>query len=244
MEPHPLDLSASATNSGRMSLYHRLLQMPSSLPVYRRQESMNRGRDMRQESLTRERQELRRKDSTSTDTTAGGSIRGVNASVPQSQPGTIRPALAPILTGDAQQQAQLPPSHITLPSPTVPRRLGNLPTGVGYTPIIEHVSQAARGAVEPIILPAALAPGARINITTDDFTRAVAVATVSALRQGEADANRARASGVTSGYEQAGGAGGGGHDGHDAPSWSRLVSASVLLLCTLLYAIIAGTLSG
>jgi Ca2+:H+ antiporter len=31
-----------------------------------------------------------------------------------------------------------------------------------------------------------------------------------------------------------------GHGGHDAPSWSRLLSASVLLGCTFLYAIIAG----
>jgi len=35
---------------------------------------------------------------------------------------------------------------------------------------------------------------------------------------------------------------GGGHGGHDASSWSRTVSASVLLPCTLLYAIIAGIL--
>lgn len=32
----------------------------------------------------------------------------------------------------------------------------------------------------------------------------------------------------------------GGHGGHDAPNWSRLKSYSVLLGCTLLYAIIAG----
>jgi Ca2+:H+ antiporter len=32
-----------------------------------------------------------------------------------------------------------------------------------------------------------------------------------------------------------------GHAGHDGPSWSRAVSASVLLACTALYAIIAGT---
>jgi Ca2+/H+ antiporter len=32
-----------------------------------------------------------------------------------------------------------------------------------------------------------------------------------------------------------------GHAGHDGPSWSRAVSASVLLACTALYAVIAGT---
>jgi Ca2+:H+ antiporter len=33
--------------------------------------------------------------------------------------------------------------------------------------------------------------------------------------------------------------GGGEHGGHDAPSWSRTTSASVLLFCTALYAVIA-----
>ena len=74
-------------------------------------------------------------------------------------------------------------------------------------------------------------------MTADDFTRAVAVATVSALRHhthvprvrsgviGEADAEESA----------------GGHGGHDGPSWSRVTSASVLLSCTALYAIIAGS---
>jgi Ca2+:H+ antiporter len=31
-----------------------------------------------------------------------------------------------------------------------------------------------------------------------------------------------------------------GHGGHEAPAWSRAVSASVLLACTALYAVIAG----
>ncbi|KAF8967076.1 hypothetical protein BDZ97DRAFT_1917028 [Flammula alnicola] len=69
-------------------------------------------------------------------------------------------------------------------------------------------------------------------MTTDDFTRAVAVATVSALRHQQAHAHspaRARAAGAE--HEAAG--------GHDAPSWSRTTSASVLLTCTALYAVIA-----
>jgi len=72
------------------------------------------------------------------------------------------------------------------------------------------------------------------RMTTDDFTRAVAVATVSALRhqQHAVSPARARGSGVPGGHEE-------GHGGHDAPSWSRTTSASVLLICTALYAMIA-----
>lgn len=34
-----------------------------------------------------------------------------------------------------------------------------------------------------------------------------------------------------------------GAGGHDAPNWSRMKSASVLMICTALYAMIAGRLS-
>ena len=75
------------------------------------------------------------------------------------------------------------------------------------------------------------------NMTREDFTRAVAVATVSALRHQEAQAAPGR-------FRAAGGPelddGAAGHGGHEAPSWSRFVSASVLLGCTALYAVIAG----
>lgn len=74
------------------------------------------------------------------------------------------------------------------------------------------------------------------NMTTDDFTRAVAVATVSALRHQQTSNSPARVR--TSGAE--GEVDGGGHGGHDAPSWTRFFSAAVLLGCTALYAIIAG----
>jgi Ca2+:H+ antiporter len=76
------------------------------------------------------------------------------------------------------------------------------------------------------------------DMTPDEFTRAVAVATVSALRQQQAQAHspvRMRVSGMTNAGESEG-----GHGGHDAPSWSRFTSASVLLVCTALYAAIAG----
>lgn len=79
------------------------------------------------------------------------------------------------------------------------------------------------------------------NMTTDDFTRAVAVATVSALRHQQTQSNspaRARASGLSGEAD----AEGGGHGGHDAPSWTRFFSAAVLLGCTALYALIAGVL--
>lgn len=68
------------------------------------------------------------------------------------------------------------------------------------------------------------------QFSADDFTRAVAVATVSALRHQQGQ----RRAGAGAEQEEA------GHGGHDAPSWSRGLSASVLLGCTALYAIIAG----
>ncbi|WWD18141.1 calcium/proton exchanger [Kwoniella shandongensis] len=130
----------------------------------------------------------------------------------------------------------------------------NLPAG--YTPFLESVDRDVKSAsshLTPMRLPSTL--------TTEDFTRAVAVATVSALRhQGSiigagsqtGSAQKARAipndtSGAGAGHigtlkpaaavagddeEEEGG-------GHDAPSWTRGVSAGVLLGCTLLYAIIA-----
>lgn len=72
-------------------------------------------------------------------------------------------------------------------------------------------------------------------MTTDDFTRAVAVATVSALRHQQSQAHS-----YSPGRLRGSAADDGGHGGHDAPSWSRSTSASVLLACTALYALIAG----
>lgn len=100
----------------------------------------------------------------------------------------------------------------------------------GFSPIMESVDHAMKDTgIQPSHLPG--------NITTDEFTRAVAVATVSALRHQQA---RSPARARVSGHEMDDG---GGHGGHDAPSWSRTTSASVLLACTALYAIIAGSFS-
>lgn len=117
-------------------------------------------------------------------------------------------------------------------SPSMPRRVSyaSQPPPPGFTPVMESVDQAVKntGGLQNLQLPEPM--------TTDEFTRAVAVATVSALRHQQTVAHspaRVRASaGETDG--------GGGHGGHDAPSWSRTTSASVLLACTALYAIIAG----
>lgn len=68
------------------------------------------------------------------------------------------------------------------------------------------------------------------TITTDDFTRAVAVATASALQHHQVH-NPAASKHRTN--EES------GTHGHDGPSWSRITSASVLLSCTALYAVIA-----
>jgi len=83
-------------------------------------------------------------------------------------------------------------------------------------------------------------------MTTDDFTRAVAVATVSALRHQQQSVSQSSVRMRNPGVENEALVGGGhkvshgAHGGHDAPSWSRTTSASVLLGCTALYAIIAG----
>jgi Ca2+:H+ antiporter len=117
-------------------------------------------------------------------------------------------------------------------SPTTARRVSYAPPSMApnppFTPMLESVDRAVKD--QSLQLPG--------TITTEDFTRAVAVATVSALRHQHTQLHsptRMRSSGN---LEDAGGSSG-GHGGHDAPSWSRFTSASVLLGCTALYAIIA-----
>ncbi|KAK7682426.1 hypothetical protein QCA50_014631 [Cerrena zonata] len=96
-----------------------------------------------------------------------------------------------------------------------------------YTPLLESVNHAIKDTgIQP--------PD---HITTDDFTRAVAVATVSALRHQQTQGPRLRSSSAV-GVPIAE-ADDGSHGGHDAPSWSRTTSASVLLACTAFYALIA-----
>lgn len=113
----------------------------------------------------------------------------------------------------------------------------NLPGG--YTPFLDSVDRDVKSShLTPMRLPSTL--------TTEDFTRAVAVATVSALRhQGSIVGSHGGSghkprpiSGVEASHagqddEEEGG-------GHEEPSWTRGFSAGVLLGCTLLYAIIAG----
>ncbi|KAF8073669.1 hypothetical protein FPV67DRAFT_1666430 [Lyophyllum atratum] len=90
-----------------------------------------------------------------------------------------------------------------------------------FTPVLETVDRTVKDSLH---VPE--------TMTTDDFTRAVAVATVSALRHQQAHAHSAKSR--ASAADESGEA-----HGHDAPSWSRTTSASVLLTCTALYAVIA-----
>ncbi|KAF8798839.1 hypothetical protein BYT27DRAFT_7176964 [Phlegmacium glaucopus] len=101
-------------------------------------------------------------------------------------------------------------------------------------PVLESVDHAVKNTdLRNIQLPEPM--------TTDDFTRAVAVATVSALRHQQQQTHAHSPGRVRSAVEHEGAGAGGGHEqgGHDAPSWSRTTSASVLLGCTALYAVIA-----
>lgn len=128
------------------------------------------------------------------------------------------------------------------PSPVQIRRMSKALSGQApsnqqqtalYTPFLESVNHAVKDSgLRPMPLPD--------NLTTDDFTRAVAVATVSALRHQQTFSNspgrlRGSAVGTAEGHDDMG-----GHGGHEGPSWSRTTSASVLLVCTAMYAAIAG----
>lgn len=98
-------------------------------------------------------------------------------------------------------------------------------------PVLESVDHAVKNTdLQNIQLPE--------SMTTDDFTRVVAAATVSALRhQQQAHSHSPGRVRLAVEHESIGA---GGHGGHEAPSWSRMTSASVLLGCTALYAVIAG----
>jgi Ca2+:H+ antiporter len=112
-------------------------------------------------------------------------------------------------------------------SPTQNRRVSyaRSPVQPTYAPVLETVDRTVK---DTLHVPPE-------TMSTDDFTRAVAVATVSALRHHAHALSPARVR--TSATEEAS-----AHGGHDAPSWSRTTSASVLLACTALYAVIAGRL--
>lgn len=123
-----------------------------------------------------------------------------------------------------QQQAGLSRSPV---SPSVRRVSYALPPPTQHlTPLIESVDLAIKNTQLPE------------GLTKDDFTRAVAVATVSALRhqQGQSVSPARPRTSVAGDADT----GVGGHAGHEAPEWSRTTSAAVLLACTALYAVIAG----
>ncbi|EKM79346.1 hypothetical protein AGABI1DRAFT_74303 [Agaricus bisporus var. burnettii JB137-S8] len=117
------------------------------------------------------------------------------------------------------------------PPPPLPRRVSYSAPGQqpSFSPVYESVDQAVKSAELGNVQLGG-------PMTRDDFTRAVTVATVSALRHQQQHPRR------PSLYEHDGALNAGapgGHGGHDAPSWSRTTSASVLLGCTALYAVIA-----
>ncbi|KAH7885106.1 hypothetical protein F5I97DRAFT_1810195 [Phlebopus sp. FC_14] len=123
-------------------------------------------------------------------------------SLPAQQPGLPRPPHSP-----SQRRVSYAPQ----------------PTAQNFTPLLESVDLAIKNSqLHPMQLPE--------SMSTDDFTRAVAVATVSALRHQQSHAHSPGRVRVAEG-EAVG--------GHEAPEWSRTTSAAVLLGCTALYAIIA-----
>ncbi|KAH0832208.1 hypothetical protein J3R83DRAFT_13128 [Lanmaoa asiatica] len=145
---------------------------------------------------------------------------GVEHDIPSS---CQTPANKPVESTPIQQQAGISRPPV---SPSF-RRVSYAPPPPSqhFTPLMESVDLAIKNTQLPE------------SLTKDDFTRAVAVATVSALRHQQDQAasparHRASVAGDTD-------TGVGGHAGHEAPEWSRTTSAAVLLACTALYAIIA-----
>lgn len=153
------------------------------------------------------------------------------------------------MEGEDAEQFSDPVSAFPNDSQPTRHASGNYNLPLGYTPFLETVNQDIKSSqVTPMRLPGTL--------TTEDFTRAVAVATVSALRhQGSivggsggsiSGGHKPRAPPVDLVRIANGGLGPkeeddeDNHAGHEGPSWTRGVSAGVLLGCTLLYAIIAG----
>ncbi|KAG6372851.1 hypothetical protein JVT61DRAFT_7284 [Boletus reticuloceps] len=135
------------------------------------------------------------------------------------------PSSCPIsVPTSAQQQVGATRSPV---SPSV-RRVSYAPppsTQQHLTPLMESVDLAVKNTHLPE------------SLSKDDFTRAVAVATVSALRHQQSQSvSPARPRTSVAGDPDTGV---GGHTGHEAPEWSRMTSAAVLLACTALYAIIA-----
>lgn len=236
--------------SNRLSIYNRLVPNDLTLPLH----VQNLRRRASAATITRSRSEsvqpyLRApRPPMHQDLPPSGAITPVQPPSPSAR--KIAYAPSPVRE---DVSATPRPGHIVPPSldpglvhpVATPGQIHANAVASGMTPLIDSVASAVRDTaagqealnLPPIELPAAL--------TADDFTRAVAVATVSALRhQQDHIPHRpmSRAGGVHGvPHEMAAAHGGdGGHGGHDAPSWSRGVSASVLLGCTVLYALIAG----
>jgi Ca2+:H+ antiporter len=104
-----------------------------------------------------------------------------------------------------------------------------------------HTSQDKLNDISNLQLPTTIA-GEAFN--TEEFTRAVAVATVNALKSHEnaiaREWKQARVPPTLEGAHVQAAVTEEEHSGHEGPSWSRTVSSCVLLGCTVLYAIIAG----
>jgi Ca2+:H+ antiporter len=117
------------------------------------------------------------------------------------------------------------------PSSPTARRVSQAPPLI--PPIMDSVDQAVKQTgLQNLQLGSTL--------TQEELQRVVAAATVSALRHQEAQGHlqmgsRPRSTSAAEGDQSA-------QHGHDAPSWSRTTSASVLVTCTALYAIIADIL--
>ncbi|KAF9485870.1 hypothetical protein BDN70DRAFT_909968 [Pholiota conissans] len=127
------------------------------------------------------------------------------------------PASVPTPATHAALSPRLNPNPMPTASPSFQRKVSYAQPN--FLPVLESVDHAVKNTdLRNLTQP----------LTTDDFTRAVAVATVSALRHQQTHGQGGK---VRTEHEAAG--------GHDAPSWSRTTSASVLLACTFLYAIIA-----
>lgn len=143
------------------------------------------------------------------------------------------PATIPNLNVPQASSSQFAPGVTTASSGGRRISYANPPviqTQAGLTPLLESVDHAIK---DTGMQQLQFGP----NMTQDDFTRAVAVATVSALRHQQTHAHSPARVRTSTEIEAAAG---GGHGGHDGPSWSRTTSASVLLGCTALYAAIAG----
>ncbi|GAA6020553.1 hypothetical protein JCM10207_008666 [Rhodosporidiobolus poonsookiae] len=99
----------------------------------------------------------------------------------------------------------------------------------------QHVRPANGGGAKDSLAPIQLPPG----MTADEFSRAFEAVTagrgVTPLRRAP---SHAREISARNDKEEDGGHGG-GEGGHDAPNWSRMKSATVLMACTVLYAVIA-----